>query len=199
MKLFSALFFLLAAHISFGQDFVTKTEEFRDEYKQDFLTSPNSPLKKKDLKYLRFYDADSTYKVTATFERTTDAEPFDMPTSSGKVKSYVAYGKLTFEIKGKQESLLVYRSLQLQTNPKYKDYLFIPFKDLTNGKQTYGGGRYIDLKTTDFIDNQLVIDFNRAYNPYCAFSEGYSCPIPPKANHLKFAVEAGEQNFAKNH
>lgn len=199
MRLLLCVLFLFFTCGASAQNFDQEIEKYRDGYKKEFLTSANSPLKKKDLKYLRFYPADSSYKVKARFEKTTGAEPFDMPTSSGKVKSYVVYGKLVFLLKGKEESLLVYRSLQLQNMPQYKDYLFIPFKDLTNGKETYGGGRYIDLKTTDFSDDQYTIDFNKAYNPYCAFSEGYSCPIPPKANHLKISIEAGEQNFAREH
>jgi uncharacterized protein (DUF1684 family) len=83
--------------------------------------------------------------------------------------------------------------------PKYKNYLFVPFKDMTNGKETYGGGRYLDLETTDIQNDSVILDFNKAYNPYCAYSNGYSCPIPPKENHLAVSIEAGEKTFGKEH
>ena len=88
--------------------------------------------------------------------------------------------------------------MELMENPQYKDYLFLPFTDLTNNETTYGGGRYIDLKLKDIREEgRLTIDFNKAYNPYCAFGEGFSCPIPPDANKLNVRVEAGEQNYGK--
>ncbi len=79
----------------------------------------------------------------------------------------------------------------------YKDHLFLPFTDLTSGEESYGGGRYIDLETTGIINNRLVIDFNKAYNPYCTYSDGYNCPIPPRENDLPVAIRAGEKAFAK--
>jgi uncharacterized protein (DUF1684 family) len=83
--------------------------------------------------------------------------------------------------------------------PQYKDYLYLPFKDFTNGESTYGGGRYLDFKMSDIQENQtIIIDFNKAYNPYCAYSDGYSCPIPPSENHLQVFIEAGEKNI-KDH
>jgi uncharacterized protein len=182
-----------------AQDFARQTEVFRDEYKADFLKSENSPLKKKDLKFLRFYEADSTYRVVAAFVKTEKSEPFEMPTYSGIKKTYVQYGVLNFELHGKKQSLNVYRSLALQSVSKYRDYLFLPFKDKTNGKDSYGGGRYIDLTTKDIKENTYVLDFNRSYNPYCAYSNGYNCPIPPKVNHLDDSIEAGEKNFGREH
>ena len=87
----------------------------------------------------------------------------------------------------------------MQQIPHYRDYLFIPFKDLTNGKESYGGGRYIDLRMRQLDKDKVILDFNKSYNPYCAFSEEYSCPIPPKENHLTIAIEAGEKNYGKSH
>lgn len=182
-----------------AQDFAKQTESHREKYREEFIKTPNSPLKEKDLKYLRFYEADSSFQVRATFERTTDAIPFDMPTYSGKKKTYVKYGLLTFTLEDQVQTLAVYRSLGLAVLPQYKDYLFIPFKDKTSGKETYGGGRYLDLKTQDLKDGELLLDFNKAYNPYCAYSEGFNCPIPPKENSLIVAIKAGEKNFGKEH
>jgi hypothetical protein len=83
--------------------------------------------------------------------------------------------------------------------PEYRDYLFLPFKDATSGQETYGGGRYLDLRTGDIQNGQVMLDFNRSYNPYCAFKEGYPCPIPPKNNVLSVSIEAGEKAYSKAH
>jgi len=92
--------------------------------------------------------------------------------------------------------LTVYKSISLSKNAAYADYLFLPFTDQTNASETYAGGRYIDLKTKDFTNNQVVIDFNKAYNPYCAYGGGYACPKPPDENKLDIKLEAGEKVFA---
>ena len=186
---------------SCAQSFQKEIKQHRSEYKADFLKEERSPFynKKEDLKYLRFYKPNKKYQVKADFKRTPKAESFDMATYSGQTRKYVKYGMLTFKIKGQDLKLAVYQNLTLAKMPQYKDHLFIPFKDFTNGESTYGGGRYIDINTTDIVDGVLLLDFNKCYNPYCAFSDGYSCPIPPKENHLDFAIKAGEKAFGKGH
>jgi uncharacterized protein (DUF1684 family) len=178
-----------------GQSFEEEVAKFRSTYKQDFLDTPNSPLEKEDLEHLDFYEANESYKVKCRFKIKKKGEPFEIPTSSGDMKTYMVFGQFIFRINGKKQKLNVYRSLALMRNPLYKDYLFIPFKDLTNGEETYGGGRYIDLRMKELEGDEIWLDFNRAYNPYCAFSAGYSCPIPPIENHLKVAIRAGEKNY----
>ncbi|MFY7912409.1 MAG: DUF1684 domain-containing protein [Emticicia sp.] len=184
----------------FAQDFKAEIEKHREEYKADFLKNSSSPLKKEDFEYLRFYEPNEKFKVACEFVATKKREkPFEVPTSSGQTATYTKFGELKFEINGKSYKLAVYQSLRLRNLPQYRDYLFIPFKDLTNGKESYGGGRYLDLRMKEISGDKIYLDFNKAYNPYCAFSVGYSCPIPPKENHLKVAIEAGEKNFAKEH
>jgi len=151
------------------------------------------------MQYFDFYEPDSTFRVKCHFTKTKSQSTFSIPTVDGKQKEYYKYGILDFDIKGKKLKLNVYRSLALMKNPKYKNYLFVPFKDLSSGKETYGGGRYLDLETTDIKEDVVILDFNKAYNPYCAFSSGYSCPIPPKENHLNARIDAGEKNFKKSH
>ncbi|TLV03602.1 DUF1684 domain-containing protein [Dyadobacter luticola] len=198
-NIFCTLFLLtLTASLLFAQNFASETEAFRKNYRDEFLHTSNSPLKKDDLRYLQFFEPDSNYKVVAKFERKR-GQSFEMPTYSGVNKTYVRYGVLKFRVNGRRQTLNVYRSLSLQSVAKYKDYLFIPFKDKTNGQISYGGGRYIDLKTTDLKNNTYVLDFNKAYNPYCAYSDGYNCPIPPAANHLSVEINAGEKKFGKEH
>lgn len=197
-------FILFFPVILFAQDFKSEIEKHREEYKADFKKSVSSPLKQEDFEYLRFYEPNEKFKVECAFIATkkrnaAQNKPFELSTSSGNTKSYIKFGELHFKIDGEKYKLTVYQSLGLKIIPQYRDYLFIPFKDLTNGKESYGGGRYLDLRMNQLSGEKIFLDFNKAYNPYCAFSEGYSCPIPPKENHLKVAVEAGEKNFAKSH
>lgn len=116
-----------------------------------------------------------------------------MKTSTSRLPMYEKYGELHFTIDGKICKLNVYRSLDLKKTDEYKDYLFLPFSDTTNGNETYLGGRYIDLKITD--GNTMVIDFNKAYNPYCAYNSKYSCPAVPQENVLDVAIRAGVKKF----
>ncbi|HVF96436.1 MAG TPA: DUF1684 domain-containing protein [Flavisolibacter sp.] len=110
------------------------------------------------------------------------------------------YGTAFFQLNGKSLQLNLYKSQEEMTNPAYRNYLFLPFTDSTSGNETYQSGRYIDLTTTDIKDNKLMVDFNKAYNPYCAYVSGvYNCPIPPKENALPIAVRAGEKAFSKSH
>lgn len=172
----------------------------RTAYKAEFRTASNSPLhSESDLGMLRFYGPDLHYRTEATVQLTPDAEPFEMPTYSGKTQTYVKYAILSFAINGQALTLSVFRNLTLSRLPQYRDYLFIPFKDATNGKETYAGGRYLDVRLREIQDGKLILDFNKAYNPYCAYADGYSCPIPPKENELPVAIEAGEIKYGKAH
>lgn len=172
----------------------------RETYKKDLLATSGGPISEEgDLAYVQFYAPDSTYRVTATVERIPNAEPFEMPTYNGKTRSHVAYALLTFNLNGKPQKLTLYRNLNVIRMPEYRDYLFLPFKDASSGKETYGGGRYLDLRTGEIQNGHVILDFNKAYNPYCAFKEGYPCPIPPKTNVLTVAVEAGEKAYGKGH
>ncbi len=191
---------LLAVTISGGclaQNHKTLIAEYRKKYMDDFLTDQHSPLKKDDLPFLRFYDADSTYSVKATLKILANQSPFAMPVITGSQgSSYERYALISFTPKGKPLQLTLYKSVALSQNPMYADYLFLPFTDDTNGSTTYGGGWYIDLRTGDIKDGSVTIDFNKAYNPYCAFSGGYACPKPPGENKLAIAVEVGEKIYA---
>lgn len=170
----------------------------REEYKNKFLESERSPLGSEDLKFLQFFEPNEAYRVICDFVETPDAAPFDLPTYSGITKPYVQFGWLKFKLNGKDYSLAIYQNLQLRVMPKYRDYLFLPFKDETNGEETYGGGRYLDFQKSDIINNRITLDFNKAYNPWCAYSDGFNCPIPPKENHLAASILAGERQYVKH-
>ncbi len=190
--------FLYSCH-SGKATFRKEIEAHRLAYKADFLKESRSPFyhKEKELDYLRFYPADPVYQLRATFTASPEAKPFDMATYSGSTKPFVKYGTLQFQLKGQSLELAVYRNMRLAKIPAYQDYLFLPFKDRTNGEATYGGGRYIDLKRSDIKEGYFLLDFNKCYNPWCAFSDGYNCPIPPLENHLDVAIEAGEKKFGR--
>ena len=139
---------------------------------------------------LDYFDFDSSYQIEATF--TKDKGPkFEMPTSTTRLPIYRRYGYLTFSIDSVTCTLTVYQNMELRKEKEYKDYLFIPFRDATSAKSTYGGGRYLDARIPE--GKSMLLDFNQAYNPYCAYSYKFSCPIPPKENTLEVAIEAGEK------
>jgi len=160
-----------------------KTQKKLNKHYQDTLTSP---LPKEDVSTFKghpFYKPKKNLILKADFERTPDAKPFQMPTSTDRLPIYTQYGIAIFVIDGKEYKLNVYQ------NQKYKETLFLPFYDLTNGDTTYGGGRYLDLPYPK--RGKIKIDFNRAYHPYCAYSDRYSCPIPPVENRLDLKILAG--------
>ena len=198
ISLLTAALFLLTGCFSsknINDDYTAEIKKHRTEYKQKFLKSDHAPLKKADLPFLNFFAADPTYRITAAFMRTPDAQPFEMPTVSGNVQNYVTYGTADFTLNDQKITLSIYKNLGLARMPQYRDHLFLPFNDATNSDSTYGGGRYLDLKTTDIKDGKIVLDFNKVYNPYCAYSDGYNCPIPPRENKLAVKIEEGEKNF----
>jgi uncharacterized protein (DUF1684 family) len=169
----------------------------RQHYKVEFITEERSPLKAADTGYLRFYAPNAKYRAVANITVTPDSPAFDMPTHSGITKKYRQYGILHFTLLGKKLELRVFQSITMMKNEKYKDHLFLPFTDETSNMQTYGGGRYLDLSLTDIKDNKIIIDFNKCYNPYCAYAGGYNCPVPPPENRLFIAIKAGELLFGK--
>lgn len=172
---------------------------FQKEMNSEFKDASKSPLTKKGLKNfkgLAFFKIDDKYKVKAKIVKTPDAPTFSFPTTTSRVAVYQKYGVVSFSIDGKDFELAIYQD----ENPteKYKNNLFLPFLDKTNGKTSYEGGRFIDVLTTDESeDGTIVIDFNSAYNPYCAYSDRYSCPITPRDNYLDFEIEAGVMAYKK--
>jgi len=195
--------FLLALLISLSKILLAQAGyddsiyHFRQFYKEEFLKDDQSPLSAADTAFLRFYPPNKTFRVVARLQLSPSAITFQMPTHSGKMKPYKKYGVLSFILDNYPMTLEVYQSVDLIKQDEYKGYLFVPFTDLTNYVETYGGGRYLDLWVKDISNDSIVLDFNKAYNPYCAYAAGYSCPIPPDANRLPIAIKAGERTFAK--
>lgn len=178
------------------------TEELDKERKQkdeELRTEDKSPIpdeEKASFKGLKYFPARPKYRVQASLTRSDDPMTFKMKTTTDRLPEYRLYGEATFILNGKTQILEVYQNLELLKKPGYVDYLFIPFNDRTNGNKTYTGGRFLDARIPD--GDTLVIDFNRAYNPYCAYNHKYSCPIPPENNNLRTKVLAGEKKFHKS-
>ena len=190
------LFTVVVFSCSENKEPIPGDTQYQKEVNAKFKDASTSPLKdvdRKNFKGLDFFKFDSTYVVKAKFERTPNETPFEMKTTTERLALYVKYGTVTFNLKGKEHHLNVYQNQDLINKEGYEDYLFLPFLDNTNGEDSYGGGRYIDLEIPD--GNELVIDFNKAYNPLCAYNEKYSCPIVPLENYLELRVEAGVKAF----
>lgn len=164
-----------------------KEAQFRDPKKTPLL-----PQDQAHFSGLERFPANAAYRINARFTPST-GKAFQMPTTGSGRPQYQSIGKLQFSLGGKSLQLTVYRNLELAGQPAYANYLFVPFTDLTNGVTTYGGGRYLDL--TGPLGDRVEIDFNRAYNPLCAYGGRYSCPIPPMENHLEVEVRAGVKAF----
>ncbi|HNW89204.1 MAG TPA: DUF1684 domain-containing protein [Bacteroidales bacterium] len=170
---------------------------FRAAMNKEFADSTATPLTKEGLKTFKeldFFQVKAKYRVVSRLVLTPDEKPFEMPRSKGNTGTYRKYGEATFKLNGKECKLSVYQYMKLINDSVYKNDLFLPFKDLSNGRQTYGGGRFLDLKIPE--GEHLVIDFNKAYNPLCCYGNPrYSCPIPPEENHLEVKILAGEKNY----
>ncbi len=173
--------------------------EFQHKINAEYKDATTSPLKTKDRKgftSLDFFKFDTIFVVTAILKRTPDTEFFKMKTTTSRVSNERVFGVLTFNLNSETHELNVYQGEDLMQKEGFEDYLFLPFLDDTNGETTYGGGRYIDLRIPE--GDSLKIDFNTAYNPYCAYNEKYSCPIVPRANYVSTEVRAGVKKFKKH-
>jgi hypothetical protein len=162
------------------------------EYR-DPAHSPLLPEDRARFTALERFGPDERCRMLAVF-KARKGRPFGMKTSTERLPQYEAVGRLRFFLFGTCQQLTVYRNIDLSRKPGFEDYLFVPFTDATNGEETYGGGRYLDLRAP--LGRQVELDFNRAYNPYCAYGGRYSCPIPPAENHLAVPVRAGVKAFA---
>lgn len=195
------LFLILSSFINLlpKEEYVKEIKAFQESLNSEYLDSEKSILSKKQRKKLKknkghnFFSINEEYRIVAKFDRNLKKEEVKIKTSSDQVRTYEIYGKAHFNLKGKSITLNIYQNPGLLKKEEYKDYLFLPYRDHTSGKTSYGGGRYIDLRITD--SDSLVIDFNKSYHPYCAYTTGYSCPIPPAENYMDLKIEAGIKNI----
>ena len=168
----------------------------RTEKDRAFRESRESPLKAEQraaFKSLAYFVPDESYRIAAALRVAAENEQVvsTMPTSTGKVRQMRRVGSLEFNLKGQPLSLVAF--LEDSESGRSSRRLFVPFSDLTSGTETYPAGRYLDLDATP--TGLYDLDFNKAYNPYCAYNETYDCPFPPKENRLNLAIRAGEKMF----
>ncbi|QSS96947.1 DUF1684 domain-containing protein [Psychroflexus sp. ALD_RP9] len=191
------LFFIIITQIAISQTtYQNEIKTFQKELNKFYSDPEESPLGLKDLKSFQghpFFPINKTYRVNAQLTKIKNPKPFKMQTSTLRKPTYVRYAYAEFKLKGNKYKLALYRKVNESVKNDIDDHLFLPFTDLTNGLETYGGGRYIDLKIPE--GNEIIIDFNKAYQPYCAYSYRYSCPVPPAENELNLRIEAGVQNL----
>ena len=150
-------------------------------------TNTDSPIPDKaTFKGLTYFDADPSFRVMARLEPFPEgkAEKLIIKLTDGTEETYEKYAHATFTLADKPCRVLVL---------KYQKSLTILFQDATSGQETYGGGRYLDIEPNTVVNNQVVIDFNTAYNPYCTYNPTYACPMPPPENKLPVAIKAGER------
>lgn len=198
LSLLLILFVLGCKNNSKTNTYIDTVKEYQYEMNKQLANKETTPLNDEDFKNFRkldFFPIDSTYKVVADIKLDENPEFFEMPTTTERKPMYATYGIATFTLNGKEVQLAIYQNKD-KTKMSFYDHLFIPFMDETNSVETYGGGRYIN---PDFPENgKIVIDFNMAYNPYCVYNAKYSCPIPPKENHLPIAIKAGVKDYNRN-
>ncbi|MTI87007.1 MAG: DUF1684 domain-containing protein [Balneolaceae bacterium] len=172
-------------------------QHYRDSLNTAFKNPDKSPLLPDDFKAfdsLSVFPANTDYYIRAKFVRTPNQEPFRMATTSpDRNPWYEKYGEAHFDLNGNNISVNIYQSHELRKTEKYRNYLFLPFRDKTNGNTTYGGGRYVELSIPK--GDSITIGFNKAYNPYCAYNASYACPLVPVDNHLSIEVPTGVKAF----
>jgi uncharacterized protein len=189
------LFAVFFTAVSYSQ-----TKSYPDSLKLfiENYVNTHGVVKGTDRKYLQFFPINEKYRIESQFEKIENSPWFMMETSGLVKKSHRIYGKIHFA--ANDTALCIYQSQDLRKTKEYKDYLFIPFIDASAGEETYESGRYIDLTIEDIKSNTCVVDFNKAYNPYCAYvSNVYNCPVPPKDNWISVSILAGEKKYVKSH
>ena len=164
---------------------------FRAEKDEFFRTSHESPLSHEGgggFAGLKYFDPAPEFRIEAKLERYPTPEGVMVATSKGSRQLFNRVGYFDLTIEGNTVRVHAYQSAECD-DPS----LFVPFRDLTSGKESYGSARYLDMRVEH--DDEYAVDFNYAYNPYCAYSEDYVCPLPPQENWLKVAVRAGEKKY----
>lgn len=164
---------------------MTELEAFRKQKDEFFAKDRHSPLtagQKKDFKGLQYFPENPALRLEVKVEELPEKDIIQMQTSTGLVQNYIRYGKFKFNVDGQEAELTLFSDL---------NGFFLPFADALAGKATYGAGRYLELE--QLLNGRLLVDFNYAYNPYCAYNELFSCPLTPFENRLKIPIRAGEK------
>ncbi len=165
---------------------LTEFRQAKDHFMGHDHDSPLTDEQKGDFHGLNYYDGNDDLRLTLDMQEYENPEVIDMQTSTGDVTQYLRWAKIAFNVDGEPAELTVYKDA-------HGHGYFLPFADATSGSETYGAGRYLEIDV--MADNKAMVDFNFAYNPYCAYNESWSCPLTPFENRLKVPIQAGEKNF----
>ncbi len=178
------------------KNYLDSIQSDRNQFEQKLLHTDSilNIEEQQAIEKLNYFPIDSSWVLNARFKK-NKGKIFEMPTTTARTPKYQRIGYLHFNRKGVKFKLSVYKNIGL-TAPEYKNYVFVPFKDANAPELTYGGGRYLDLEL-GIKDKSVIVDFNKAYNPYCVYSYRYSCPITPEENHIEVKVNAGVMNPGK--
>lgn len=169
---------------------ITKERAEKDDYMR---TSDESPFKGKAASFtgLKYFPVNPKYNIVADLTPIQQRKTLRLTTSDGKEEHYLEYAYADFKLDGKSQRLLILEIMEMGPS---RGKLFLAFADETSARETYGAGRYLDVyKNTG--SNTITLDFNKAYNPYCAYVDDFSCPFPPKENLLTVPIHAGEKNY----
>jgi uncharacterized protein (DUF1684 family) len=193
------LLIMLNVTAACAQNYLRNLIQKRSKEKIELTAGDRAPLKSDELIYLRHFQPDSTWILSGEVRFHSDTTSIPFATSSGKTKYFEKRATIRFTRGNETFELTAFRNAQYRGKPEMESSLFIPFTDRTNGNSTYEGGRYLDVSSKDVKEGKLAVDFNLCYNPYCAYSSGYNCPVPPAENRLSIEIPVGEQAFAKPH
>ena len=183
----------------------TQTEEYSWEIKQlrhqkdqFFATSSDAPLppdERQHFQGLRYFEPDLSYRVEAELSYFAEPDEVQLGTTSGRLRQYYRSGEVRFRLEGQDFRLTFYKPVPPPGHEETETTLFLPFRDATTGQESYGAGRYLEVEEESANDGRVVVDFNLAYSPWCAYNEMYSCVLPPEENRLSIAVRAGERSY----
>lgn len=191
MKTVTFLLFLVGlTFFAQSQNYVDELTQERQNHEKAFLKSVLNDQERSHFTSLCYFPIDTTYRIEATFTK-KKGPAFAMPMTIQRTVYYRKVGELSFYINDTLCTLTVYQNIESAGLAATKNHYFIPFKDETRGSSTYAAGKYLDCVFTK-KQKKVILDFNRSYHPYCAYSERYSCPIVPAENTLSVSIEAGE-------
>jgi uncharacterized protein (DUF1684 family) len=173
-------------------------KEYRKMYYTSYIDGSRPVYNAEDTMYLDFYPYQADFDLVAEYRPLEFLLDTVLFTYSGLERLYNVPGEIHFTIHGESFVLVALQMKQHATHPVYKNRLFLPFKDQSTGEITYGGGRYMEITISDLREfEQVRLNFNLAYNPLCAYADGFNCPIPPDENYLETVIAAGEKSFKK--
>ncbi len=178
------------------EDHAKTLQLHRKEKDYFFKTDSDSPIPaaiRERFQGLEYFPPDPAYRIPVRLVKLPVPEPVTLATSKGVPRPMVRYGSFEFEIDRVKQRLYAYKAVPQPGHHHQQDSLFVPFRDATSGKEAYGAARYLDLDESP--SGEVVLDFNLAYNPYCAYSDDYVCPFPPKENWLTVPIRSGEKSF----